>query len=277
MKYTRDEQLRRTANIIAVVAAFISVVSAAAAVAPFYLEHSRQAKQQEALMDGLISDNWLESKAALAHVVKDSPADVFVNAIDDWWYAADWAGDGPDPTPQAGSWERRDGAYQACLPRLLPGDQVCLRLADFVHDPASGLITRFSVDGLPVDAISWIKTDSQDLVPKDRGVPLNVRAISRIDLVSQKVRCVSYRLNMETEQVNGDGKVLMYFNVKRFLTQDINEKAASKRLLWPSQIHGFEKANAVVCVPDYGGWFQLVRQKSAKNDAATGTAWIGVS
>lgn len=276
--YTRDEKLKLSANFIAVGAAIFSLIGAGISAYPLIQESSRQTEHRESLVAGLAGDEPSKIKAARTHVVASSPADVFLVNVDDWWYAADWAIEASKtPTPEAGSWQHEGNGYRVCLPKLLPGDQVCLKLANFIYDPDNGLITRFSVDGVPVDSMSWDKSPSKDLIPKDRDLPLDVRAIGRIDLSSQDVRCVSYTIDMETRGFDGDSKKVLYFNTKQFETQDINEQHATHRLLWPRHLNGFQKATAVVCVPDYGGWIKIARQKSAKDTTVTAITWLGVS
>lgn len=269
--YTRGEKFQFGANVIAVVAALISLIGAGISAWPLYLEHNSQVEHRDALVKALASGERFSIKTARAHVTAKSPADVFLQRVDDWWYAADWAAPGV-PTPEPGSYQSQERGYKVCLPKLLPGDQVCVELSDFVYDPETELITRFSVDGYPVDTMSWKEDGAADLAPKD-AMPIDLRAIGRIDLVGQEMRCVAYTMRMK----QGDSKAVITFKKNAFLSQDIQEKTVAKRLVWPSRITRFETATGVLCVPNYGGWVWIARQKSAKNTEEAGDGfWVAV-
>lgn len=72
------------------VAALISLIGAGISAWPLYLKHSSQAEHRDALVAGLASGERSRIKTARAHVIAKSPADVFLELVDDWWYAADW-------------------------------------------------------------------------------------------------------------------------------------------------------------------------------------------
>lgn len=267
-----DQELRRRANTIAIASAVIAAVAAVASVLSFAvptgIAYFNDKRHEKDLVAALASSDWSTARTAQEHVVEESSADQFIQNMDAWWYSADWAGDGTDPKPKSGSVESVDDGYRVCLPKLLPGEQVCAQYDEFVHDPSSGLVTSFSVDGIPAGKLAW-SMSGEDVLTTDDGAPLSAVPTFRVEFPSQALRCVSYRLDNDTEET-------IYFRPREFEVQDLELKKARGRVLWADKLGKYETAVTTLCVPDSGGFVKIQRKTSGKDKSTTMAGWIRV-
>lgn len=271
-RYTTDQQLRHRANTIAIVSAAIAALAAVASFLSFAIPtasaHFSEKRHEKDFVAALISSDWVTARSAQEHIETGSAADDFVQNMDKWWYSVSWLGDRPYPKPQPGSQEQVDDGYKVCLPKLLPGDPLCAKYDEFIHDPSSGLITSFSIDGIPVAKVAWEMSDG-DMLTDDKEAPISAVPLFRVEFPAEGVRCVSYNLSNGT-----DGTI--YFKPKEFEVQSLTLKKSHGRVVWPDHLGEYEKAVITLCVPTTGGFVKIERQASGKDKATTFAGWIRV-
>lgn len=254
---TPELWLRSEANWTSKAALAISIFSAAIALVaflyPIHSSHTRNADHEEALVAGLAATNRQQFLTAMSHVQQDSAAETYLKNIDDWWDAAlaesgkkTWS----DLTPADAGYSAEGDGFRVCLPDLVDTPGRCATYSDFVHNSQTGLISRFSIDQIPVDVLSS-RTDSDlDRLGDEGGLKVYARRYGRVTSPDQSTVCMSYYLSVDSDEKRPS----IHFTRKAFTFQDQNEKSSEGKVYWPAKLNYLGRSYAVACLPSPGGY-----------------------
>jgi hypothetical protein len=271
-----DTDPRQRANTIAKWALAVSILSAiftaSAWAIPLYRELSDAKRHEDGLITGFASSSRSEVLRAFSHVSPGSHAESFLANVKDLWRAAfnasDTASESTFTASGASSELTSAGTYRVCFADLPILPRGCWIISDFVHQPDTGLIERFSVDGIPVDRLSTNYSSDQD---SEYGLNISAKYRGNIISPSGDRVCTTFLL-----AVTGDRHKTHHFKRSDWLIEDRTEKEIAGDIAWPATLKYFRDQLAAVCIDSSQGFLLIREIASADNGNVTRSGWLWI-
>lgn len=261
---------RVVANRIAVGALVVALVSALFTgltfLTPLTQVQSSQYYHANEFLKGISAESRTDVLRALSHTKAGSPAEALLLNLRDAWRAAFNASKIRSEAKfkvSGGSVAGHWGGYDACFAKIAVLPTGCWTLTDFIHDPATGLVVRFSVEGIPIEQISMRSSTTEDSLGGEVGLLVKARLQGRINNPNTSKgdrTCVTYLLDAEFEEKNRNH----VFNRKKWVINDRLLEKAKGDVAWPSVLYYYAESMAAVCVESSGGFIQVKEVQSKK-------------
>lgn len=280
---SHEARARRVANKIATGALVVSILSAIFAAGVFFYPRLEKwqanAAREKAFVEGVAADRRGVLLAGMTQVQPGSPSERYMRTLSDLWRAAYFASRNTseaDFTARGGSIEPAEPAgYRVCMANVSVLPRGCHVFSDFIYNVDSGLIERFSIDGVPVDMLVFRYTDDTDYLGDEGRLKVRARMTGKLRSPDQGEECVSFLLTAESDP--GKAKWPMRFDRQDWNVQDRQERRmADSAVAWPATLSRLNRSMGAVRVPSNGGGFVWIRRvKDTKSNLYVSGGWLG--
>ncbi len=160
--------------VVSVLALFASIAALGVSLYPYVQETSVRQDATVGYLDRLVGVEWNDALRAKTFAVKGGDAELLASVINNAWLAGQYTE--PEVLQlEAGSVTSRGaGEYEVCFPRTkLPiFSDNCYVFSHFEFNETDR-ISRFAVDGVPVDALLPVRDFTDDLTLDEGGGPID--------------------------------------------------------------------------------------------------------
>ncbi|MCC6497949.1 MAG: hypothetical protein IT193_16980 [Propionibacteriaceae bacterium] len=229
---------------------------------PALQKATRDSAREAAVAQALAASSRIEVDRSLSSVADGSAADRYLKAILWVWTAeADAVGTSMnDFTAGGGSMEQSLDGFRVCYPGLGTMPETCVQVSAFVHDADTGLVNRFSLDGVPVDRLVSGSSDV-DALGNEGGLEVRAAVMGDLKNASRTRRCVVVQLTDPRDTWDEDK---IRFRRASWDVRDMENAAASGRVAWPKSIGIYDEKAGAACIDETAGGFVLVGARLEK-------------
>lgn len=268
---------RERANTIAQRALLVAILSAvftgAAFLVPLGREFFTASYHTEQFLRGLTASSRMDVQQALTHVKQGSPAeDALFNLADLWRAAFEASGakSEPDFKVEGATLDHTWQPYRVCFANIAVLPRKCWEVTDFIYEDGTGLVERFSVDGVPIDRISYRGSGDSDSLGNEGGITIDAYRRGWLGTPANDRACVAFLLKAPDV-----GKIVTHhFSREDWQFVDRQQKTVKGDIAWPAKVHNFRDVVAAVCVDSSAGLVLINEVKTGKDHKGTSSGWL---